>query len=1551
MDEDREPGAIVMEDQPFDVVRANSSLDEGGSTPSLRKMRSLNRRKAAKANYEVGDLPALSRSEGSEAEMNTSNEKNNNNLALTRNVTGGRSLGTRPMSPPSRAGLDDPDVYERNLESENDLESSSNNRLARGTEMPMDERQEYEEEMKALAICGDIGDSSEGLPEFCDSALAAVNEMCAGGLGGVTSSGNNSSNDNDAVKLARARVSNRRNLKLGNKHTANAEGNVEEQTAIEVEYVEPLYRGKNDPISPKRKNSLMKAMTRKAKDDWKDKGGVRSPKTDVVEAALNELADQPNDNVYATFSNAEKRKFLQLINGGNSPFQATSRVLKERIDAPIDAADEGVANSSFQSEEPISPPRSLSKSGKRSRKLSFWRKGSRYLPKEEQAPRSLDQEENKASAAENENDLANDKIYEDNASSGESSCEKVGDEIKQFLRDEAESVKSGSVRASSPARSRNSQEDERFQKSGINYYDAVRKDRSLEEEDNYYNDGHYPEDSKRQLSRKIKIPKGFGGFSKFKNKATPVSGVEEEGVNGPVAESHRMIPSPAGETQAAVENEEKKNEEIDAMATKILGVSNQMPDVDAKHTPKSPEEIVDDLNMEAYMGVTRTIGNSRSFDANSVVSGKSYKTSGTGYTSQSTRSRRIGQAKVRLEQEKNVLSTYMESNKTRGWQESIEAMAARTGKVWDPETGWQDYADQKEELDQSTDGFHSQSLDATELLRSGTEDSSTQPTDPAQLTLWKDTRKPPTTPTRSVGGSRKSTSPGRRRSPKKGAIITEVEEKPRGWAATMKAATAKLNLPGKKWDPEKGWTGLSEDEARSVAETLRQSNVNDDIATIASSDMQDFGTLNSMQKLDEIANKQDRSMQFLSEDEDGEGNNDGDITSEGGDMSSSNPSSVAKSKNNNRYMQIGETGSVQEYQRGNRSRPVIVRKQNLNQDDANFFPEGSSNPPPKGPVDLDDLYEQEASSFRGQGQKETVSGPSANKLYQKIYESQGNGSFDDAVGEDFSWDADEATEAIDNTDSRKAVPRLKIKIRDSARYSGGSKTQSEASFESYSSIPKLAAPKRDTSPIRGNKSSSNRGTPTSLIASPSEDNEENQNIFRDEAPQPAKDDVPEQPVKETINKSPPPPPTTNATDVAHATASRSPVSELHKMWEKKTKSWDKGPNNPKPAGLQDPPEGAQNSEWKSFLAKKVQAERAAAGSPSQDERDSIFDFEGEHSAARKGNRAGDFDDLSELSPIRQTDESYSEYGTRTSDVASEASTSVIQGTTFLQRIQACAAPIVTKGSQFAKNQNINCNTEGTNISSHLAFLRNTPDKKGGILQASAGLCGTEAGEDDSTFQSSVQTPTKSQSSGRKDRSRSKSNPRSRQNNKDDLSSVVSDGFGAQSAYLEAIAMKAATGGKKKKKRPQGSEASATSASATSSKPSGVSGVSGSSKHSDKFQQFLDRRASRESSPSQHQQQHQHQQQNSEEKPPSGRSEVSNRAEKYASEKVNEMMDSMADRDNRETGAFPTAPNTNAASNPSIDASRMAAEELAAARVEVMMQTLSSQNLEHNEVEI
>jgi hypothetical protein len=423
---------------------------------------------------------------------------------------------------------------------------------------------------------------------------------------------------------------------------------------------------------------------------------------------------------------------------------------------------------------------------------------------------------------------------------------------------------------------------------------------------------------------------------------------------------------------------------------------------------------------------------------------------------------------------------------------------------------------------------------------------------------------------------------------------------------------------------------------------------------------------------------------------------------------------------------------------------------------------------------------------------------------------------------------------------------------------------------------------------------------------------------------------------------------------------------------------------------------AQSAEWKTFLAKKVQAESAAAATkkPKSRANDTSFDLRGSDgyfpSPARKVSRdvlgqprEGAFDDISDLSPIRH-DESDSDF------VPSEASTQIAQGTTFLQRLQACAAPIVNKSHE--------CGS-GVPMAAHLAFLRNnptmggTPDKpstnKDSSRAAPAVLCGRpdviveEEDEDDNDNDDDDDDDDDDDEPVRtappppvmRPKSRSRSNPRSIRS-KDDVSSVISDEFGAKTAYFEALAMKAAvSGGHKKTRRSPGSDVSASTHSKTSSS---------SSKHSEKFQQFLERRASKSDTslppaqPAPAPAPPQPPMPRS--KPPSGRHDISSRAERYASEKVEEMIGAMTTSSSRssrhgssrhgrildyrgrpmeeeETGAFPTLPRPLSSSSPPshnriyASPSRAAAEELAAARVEAMMANLSTHKLEDDEGEI
>jgi hypothetical protein len=87
---------------------------------------------------------------------------------------------------------------------------------------------------------------------------------------------------------------------------------LDEHTAIEVEFVEPTAAG---AISPQRKNAYLTAMAKKAKDDFQKK----KDKSKLGEAD----PEAPQEDIYNSFSAAEKRMFLKFINTGSSASDAS----------------------------------------------------------------------------------------------------------------------------------------------------------------------------------------------------------------------------------------------------------------------------------------------------------------------------------------------------------------------------------------------------------------------------------------------------------------------------------------------------------------------------------------------------------------------------------------------------------------------------------------------------------------------------------------------------------------------------------------------------------------------------------------------------------------------------------------------------------------------------------------------------------------------------------------------------------------------------------------------------------------------------------------------------------------------------------------------------------------------------------------------------------------------------------------------------------------------------------------------------------------------------
>jgi hypothetical protein len=384
----------------------------------------------------------------------------------------------------------------------------------------------------------------------------------------------------------------------------------------------------------------------------------------------------------------------------------------------------------------------------------------------------------------------------------------------------------------------------------------------------------------------------------------------------------------------------------------------------------------------------------------------------------------------------------------------------------------------------------------------------------------------------------------------------------------------------------------------------------------------------------------------------------------------------------------------------------------------------------------------------------------------------------------------------------------------------------------------------------------------------------------------------------------------------------------------------------------------------------------------QEEDDSLFEFQsnpgnptGERSARvsrereREPKRSTSLE-RSDLSPIRaERDDSDSD-----DDPVSEAyGPQAHERMSFLKRLTECAAPMMPSSARTSNNSD-------AMPTAHLAFLRTNPQgsgsKQGPSRFVPPALCGRpDIIDEDDDAEETVNTVATEEHKAAKqnqnqvpensEKPRSRSTPRGGSRAGVSTSSVISDDVGSKTAYFEAIAMKAAVS------NPRRSE------SRRRDRSSGASSVtSGSSQHSEKWKAFLDRKNASGASPGA----------SPLKSRPSSSSGTSKAAEKYAAGKVEEMMAAMA---NRSKAAASTGKERNVSmdwpsgntSGPSINTSgpsnntsgasynntsresyggeqsksnrsdsvSKAAEDLAAARVEAMMASLSSSHMDEGEI--
>lgn len=265
------------------------------------------------------------------------------------------------------------------------------------------------------------------------------------------------------------------------------------------------------------------------------------------------------------------------------------------------------------------------------------------------------------------------------------------------------------------------------------------------------------------------------------------------------------------------------------------------------------------------------------------------------------------------------------------------------------------------------------------------------------------------------------------------------------------------------------------------------------------------------------------------------------------------------------------------------------------------------------------------------------------------------------------------------------------------------------------------------------------------------------------------------------------------------------------------------------------------------------------------------------------------------------------------------------GRTFLQRLTECAAPVVQNARNQVGPMIVSARNHVNDLpSSHLAFMKN-----GNFSPSKNPL---SCGKADVIDEEETVTESETGTQERSEKPRAKSNPRSRRSGG---SSVASDDFGAKTAYLEAIAMKAAVS-KPRRASSRGRGGSSVASSSTS-------------QHSEKWKSFVERKKASGVSPGKGRS--------------SNASDVSKAAERYAASKVEEMMAEMnADsvsspgarkdvtmgkeypEDTDDYGALRSYRNREGARD-------NAAQELSAARVQAMMTQLSGDQSQLEEGEI
>ena len=924
-----------------------------------------------------------------------------------------------------------------------------------------------------------------------------------------------------------------------------------------------------------------------------------------------------------------------------------------------------------------------------------------------------------------------------------------------------------------------------------------------------------------------------------------------------------------------------------------------------------------DTSIESYLDSTDVYSSAKATPGQPPSDASVY-TAGTGITgltgattyTHSSRKRRPGAAKSRLAKAKEI----EEAMKGKGWHESIRAAAASSNRKWEPKAGWVDYEEpqieEEPEFNKSTEKLRidlNRSLSSQKHQKASnehpTKDKSSTPVVPFPQSWEKE--RVDMIQSHSMDMSlayeeekmdvseeiyqeeKKSETPAV--SPPRTEAVSQDPSRPRGWLESMKIASASLAQEGKVWDPEKGWMQIGSDkravpdlvdfdepEAVDSGET-GGNRATDSLKVIARSvgDAEGggvvFGAKESDKKLNQWIAKAEQGPRKQSEHS----------------TESSAKAVVAPAE---QYVQLGDNGSVSKGQKKTviDGRPPVQKSGDSNyisdDDDteadsapllnaSGAFPTAEDRPfSPvidivKEKVDEEDmnLFPQErprpnrtSSAVRGRDASRDATFDQAS--LRSTPSRRGAGPIDtDEVDE--TWDSDDEQRSSMGwqAETMQSLTARKPELR-------GADTQPVEK-----PIPRLKGSRKDTSPI------SSRRTPVKPEGVPV-------------TPSPTKSEeyAGSSRVLDFSSKS-----------EGTQEDSRSPsVKARRERWEAKSGHNILEDLNTTEDGLRSANTTPGTAEWKSFLGKKVRAESAAAArnssgtgnrpesghtspereraqaSEGETDDDTLFEFSEKRESQKIGDSVGVKSPTfrSDISPIRNSDE----HERAESDAYGPG---VEERGNFFKRLAECAAPVMPT--------NMPRNVVPSGVCARPDLVS---DKEEDLVE-----------------------PKRSKSAPRPTRDHHASEVRSSAG-----STVSADGFGAKTAYLEAIAMRAAVSKPRSSSRKRGSASSVVSSS--------------SSVHSEKWQAFLERKKA-SGTPIKSRS--------------SNTSEVSKAAEKYASEKVEQMMSMLSSRSKpAATGSKEVNSNESGKRTPE---SVKAAEDLAAARVEAMMAALSNSQLDEGEI--